>query len=116
MKNADVARAHSNDLMRNNITGHTGSDGSNVRQRIERAGITNTRYRAENCAYGQRTPEDVDELTRTSCKHSEQYSHSLRRWICPEDRRLYLPICNVLDTSVCGIQIAQVTVIVSFMR
>ena len=51
------ARGHSEDLMRNNMTGHTGSDGSVVRERIERAGLTNTRYRAENCAYGQRTPE-----------------------------------------------------------
>jgi len=54
---ADVARAHSADLMRNNLRGHTGSDGSTVRDRIERSGITNTRFRAENCNYGQTTPD-----------------------------------------------------------
>ena len=56
---AAAARGHSENLMRNNMTGHTGSDGSTVRERIERLGITNTRFRAENCAYGQRTPEAV---------------------------------------------------------
>jgi len=56
---AFAARAHSEDLMLNNITGHTGSDGSNVGQRIERAGITNLRTWAENCAYGYTTPEAV---------------------------------------------------------
>jgi len=54
---AVAARGHSEDLMRNNLTGHVGSDGSNVGQRIERAGITNWRTWAENCAYGYSTPE-----------------------------------------------------------
>jgi uncharacterized protein YkwD len=56
---SDIARKHSEDLMRNNMRGHTGSDGSTVRVRIERAGITNTRALAENCSYGQRTPEEA---------------------------------------------------------
>ena len=66
---ADAARAHSADLMRNNITGHTGSDGSAVRERIERAGITNTRFRAENCNYGQATPEASIEAWMNSPGH-----------------------------------------------
>ena len=56
---AIAARGHSEDQMFNNITGHTGSDGSTVRQRIERAGITGLRAWAENCAYGYSTPEAV---------------------------------------------------------
>ena len=56
---AVAARGHSKDLMDNNMTGHVGSDGSTVGQRIERAGVTNMRRWAENCAYGYRTPEDV---------------------------------------------------------
>jgi len=66
---ADAARAHSLDLMVNNMRGHTGSDGSSVRQRIERAGITNTNYRAENCCYGQSTPEEAVESWMNSPGH-----------------------------------------------
>ena len=54
---ADAARGHSADLMRNNLTGHTGSNGSILRERLELVGITNTRFRAENCNYGQTTAE-----------------------------------------------------------
>jgi len=53
---SDAARAHSEDLMRNNISGHTGSDGSTVRQRIERAGVIASGF-SENIHYGSRTPE-----------------------------------------------------------
>jgi len=56
---ASVAREHSVDLMRNNMTGHTGSDGSIPRQRVERANITNMSYRGENCSYGHVTPEEA---------------------------------------------------------
>jgi len=56
---AEAARRHSEDMMRTNRLSHTGSDGSTVTQRIERAGITNWRYNAENVAQGQRTPEEV---------------------------------------------------------
>ena len=54
---AAAAREHSKDLMQNNITGHVGSNGSTLRQRIEGAGILNWSYLAENCSYGRATPE-----------------------------------------------------------
>ena len=56
---SDAARAHAEDLTRNNMGGHTGSDGSSPSQRMERAGITNRRQSGENVARGQRTPEAV---------------------------------------------------------
>ena len=51
-----AARAHSEDMVKNNFRGHTGSDGSSVGQRITRAGFE-WRICAENIAYGHRTPE-----------------------------------------------------------
>jgi uncharacterized protein YkwD len=45
---AAVAREHSEDLMVNDMRGHTGSDGSTVRERVERAGIRDGRFWAEN--------------------------------------------------------------------
>jgi len=61
---AAASRALSEDIMRNNLgthtgSGHTGSDDSTARQRIERAGVTNGRYWSENISYGRRTPEAV---------------------------------------------------------
>ena len=53
------ARNHAEDLMHNNMRGHTGSDGSTPRQRMERDGVTNGRYWAENISYGRNTPESV---------------------------------------------------------
>jgi len=54
-----AARAHGDDLMRNDMRGHVGSDGSSARQRMERAGITNGRNFSENVSYNHRTPEAV---------------------------------------------------------
>ncbi|MCL2600252.1 MAG: CAP domain-containing protein [Treponema sp.] len=56
---AYAAREHSADMYRNNFMGHTGSDGSTVAQRVERAGIANWRSISENVARGQNTPETV---------------------------------------------------------
>jgi len=53
-----AARAHTEDMVRNNFLSHTGSDRSNLGQRITRAGFT-WREAAENIAEGQRTPEEV---------------------------------------------------------
>jgi len=75
-----AARKHSEDLMLNNMTRHTGSDGSTVRQRMERAGLTSLRVTAENCAYGYSTPQAVvtgwmnspghkDNILRTTVTH-----------------------------------------------
>ena len=66
---AEAARAHSADMMRSNMTGHIGSDGSNVRKRIERAGVTTAMLWAENCAYGQTTPEAAVEAWMNSPGH-----------------------------------------------
>jgi len=70
------SRAHSLDLMRNNLgthtgTGHTGSDGSTARQRMIRAGISNGRFFGENISYGSTTPEDVVEGWMNSPGHRE---------------------------------------------
>jgi len=54
-----AARDHSLDMEGNNIFGHTGSDGTTPRQRIERAGITWATGWSENVARGQIRPEDV---------------------------------------------------------
>ncbi|MDR0273226.1 MAG: CAP domain-containing protein, partial [Clostridiales bacterium] len=54
---ANVARAHSEDLARNNMTGHTGSDGSSPGERITRAGITDVSFSGENAYAGPSTSE-----------------------------------------------------------
>jgi uncharacterized protein YkwD len=64
-----IAREHSADLMLNNMQGHIGSDGSTIRERIERGGVTNLRFWAENCAYGQITPEQAVEAWMNSPGH-----------------------------------------------
>lgn len=47
-----AAQAHSNDMLANNFLGHTGSNGSTIRQRILAAGYTPTAW-GENVAQGQ---------------------------------------------------------------
>jgi uncharacterized protein YkwD len=66
---ADIARTHSEDLMRNGIGWHIGSDGSNPIERLNRADIPNMSFRAENVAYGQPTPERVVETWMNSEGH-----------------------------------------------
>ena len=63
-----AARAHTEDMVRNNFLSHTGSDRSNAGQRISRAGFTWIRA-AENIAEGQRTPEEVIRSWMTSPGH-----------------------------------------------
>ena len=53
-----AARAHSEDMARNNFMSHTGSNGSNLGERVTRAGFNWSRV-AENVAAGQQTPEAV---------------------------------------------------------
>ena len=55
---AKASLVHAEDMARNNYFSHSGRDGSNPAQRVERAGY---RYRAtgENIAAGQSTPEDA---------------------------------------------------------
>jgi len=56
---AFVAREHSIDMQSNNLMRHTGSDGSNGRERLERVGITNMRVWGSCIAGGWTTPEEV---------------------------------------------------------
>ena len=55
---AEVSRLHAEDMAHHNYFSHTGRDGSDPAQRVERAGY---RYRAagENIAAGQSSPEDA---------------------------------------------------------
>lgn len=53
-----AAQAHSDDMVRNNFMGHTGSDGSSMGDRIRRNGY-NFRTAGENVAAGQSSPQDV---------------------------------------------------------
>ena len=53
-----AARAHTEDMVRNNFLSHTGSDRSDLGQRVTRAGYTWSSV-AENIAEGQRSPEEV---------------------------------------------------------
>lgn len=57
---AEVARAHSLDMMQNDFLRHRGSNNFSARERIEGvAGIIGARSWSENIAAGQATPEDV---------------------------------------------------------
>ena len=73
---ADVARAHSNDLMRNNMRGHVGSDGASASERVTRAGITDVRYGGENCDYHRRTPEAAVASWMNSPSHRDNILRS----------------------------------------
>jgi len=75
---ASAARSHSNDLMRNNITGHKGSDGSTVTQRVERNGVTDAMGWSENIAYGQSTPEAAVAAWMNSPGHRANILHANR--------------------------------------
>jgi uncharacterized protein YkwD len=55
---ADVAKAHSADMVRRNFVSHTNPDGVGPFQRLARAGIRYTRA-AENIAAGQKTGAEV---------------------------------------------------------
>ncbi|RSM87577.1 CAP domain-containing protein [Kibdelosporangium aridum] len=54
-----AAQRHSEDMAANNFLGHTGSDGSTMVTRVERAGYTGWRGLAENVAAGYQTAEAV---------------------------------------------------------
>ena len=66
---ARAARDHARDMRDNDMRGHVGSDGSTVRERVERAGITNAGGWSENMAYGQRTPRAVVDAWMNSEGH-----------------------------------------------
>jgi uncharacterized protein YkwD len=55
---AEASRLHAEDMARHNYLSHSGRDGSDPAQRVERAGY-NYRSTGENVAAGQMKPEDV---------------------------------------------------------
>ena len=65
---AEAARCHSQDLGRNEIRGHQGSDGSDPGERMHDAGYDWSTY-AENAAYGHATAQDVMEAWMASEGH-----------------------------------------------
>lgn len=54
-----AALGHAADQAAHNTMSHTGSDGSDVQQRVERAGYTGWASIGENVAFGYATPADV---------------------------------------------------------
>ncbi len=63
------AQAHSEDMATHNFFDHTGSDGSDVGQRIARAGYGALYAYGENIAAGQTSPEEVVDAWMNSESH-----------------------------------------------
>lgn len=78
-----AAQRHSEDMAAHNFMSHTGSDGSNVVTRIERAGYTRWTRAAENVAAGQRSAADV-----------------VRSWMNSAGHRANILNCNLRDIGV----------------
>ena len=65
---ANIARAHSQDMIRRNYFDHTDPDGRSPFDRLKNAGIR-YRYAAENIAYGQKSPAAVMNAWMNSSGH-----------------------------------------------
>jgi uncharacterized protein YkwD len=75
-----AAQAHSQDMARYSRMSHTGSDGSNMVVRVERAGYRRWSALGENIAAGQKTVDDVINSWMNSSGHranilSSKYTH-----------------------------------------
>lgn len=66
-----AADRHSQDMLAKNYFDHTGKDGSNPGQRIEKAGYTEANRWGENIAMNQQTPEEVVQDWMESPGHRE---------------------------------------------
>lgn len=66
-----ATRAHSQDMIDNRYFSHTGSDGSQPKDRMVAAGYTNERLYAENLAYGQVSAIFAHEGLMNSLGHRE---------------------------------------------
>jgi uncharacterized protein YkwD len=64
-----AAENHSHDQAKNNYLGHTGSDGSSIQQRIQRAGYADPRAWGENVAAGYPSASDAFQGWKTSPGH-----------------------------------------------
>lgn len=65
---ANVARAHSQDMINRNFFSHTNPDGLSPFDRLKNSGIS-YRAAAENIAYGQKTAEAVMDAWMNSSGH-----------------------------------------------
>ena len=63
-----VARAHGQDMAREGFFSHTGSDGSDIGQRLRRGGVTYC-FAAENIAQGQESEAEVMQAWMGSAGH-----------------------------------------------
>jgi len=72
---AVAARAHSDDLARNNLNSGIGSDGSRPAERIGRAGVTHAGYVAEIVITGRTTPEATIAVWMNSPEHRAVILH-----------------------------------------
>lgn len=73
-----AARAHLNDMVRNNFRAHKGSNGSGVAQRVKRAGYQYC-FAAENIAWGQRSLQSVMQTWTKSRGHYRNMVHHKAR-------------------------------------
>ena len=69
-----AARAHAEDMARAGFFGHTGSDGSDISQRLDRVGYQYC-FGAENIAAGQRTLLEVMAAWMDSPGHRKNILH-----------------------------------------
>ncbi len=68
---SDVARAHSRDMAQRNYFDHTSPEGTQPWDRMKSAGVTGWTMAAENIAYGQDSPEAVQEAWMNSPGHRQ---------------------------------------------
>jgi len=73
-----AARAHGQDMARNGFFSHTGSDGSDIGDRLRRAGYAFC-FGAENLAAGQRDLTEVMQSWMTSRGHRKNILHRKAR-------------------------------------
>ncbi|WP_225827221.1 CAP domain-containing protein [Streptomyces naphthomycinicus] len=64
-----AAQAHSEDMAKNNFFSHTGSDGSSIAQRVEKAGFSPSIPTAENIHQGGSTSQQVFDSWMGSAPH-----------------------------------------------
>jgi len=74
---AKAARLHSQDLAENNMTGHIGSDGSTVGDRLTNVGVSFTGW-SENVAFGSANPEALVQALMESPGHRANILNSNR--------------------------------------
>ncbi|MGW1895818.1 CAP domain-containing protein [Streptomyces sp. NPDC002004] len=64
-----AAQAHSEDMAKNNFFSHTGSDGSSIAQRVEKAGFSPAMPTEENISQGWATAQQIFDGWWNSAPH-----------------------------------------------